>query len=96
MASINGDQITIDSKDNGQSISTGILSGFTSISAKWNDDSIAPAGALTFTVDGETGENNVMDLGAGQRTILCNTPLAFVDVAVSGLPQDAAVTLYFR
>lgn len=96
MASINGDQISIDSRDNGKTVPTGILSSFTAVSAKWNDASISPAGTLTFTVDGEAGENNVMDLGAGQRTIMCNTPLAFVDVAVTGLPAGAVVTLYLR
>ncbi len=97
MANINGNQITIDSRDNGTTISTPVMDSFTGISARWNDNSITPAGTLTFTVDGDAGEGgNVINLGAGTRAIVSNTPMAVVDVAVSGLPVGGAVTLYFR
>lgn len=91
---VNQHQVTL--KQNGV-FRTPPQSAFTSITAQWRSDSIPPAGTLTFAVDGDVGTGgNTIDLGAGQRTLNSNTPLAFVDITVSGLPAGAAVTLYFR
>ena len=97
MRTVTGDTMTITSKDNGKTKLTEGIFAFNSVTAKWKDYSITPAGTLTFTVDGDAGEGgNVIDLGTGQRIITSNTRLAFAEITVSGLPEKAAVILYFR
>lgn len=97
MTSTSGRQRTITSADNGKTVSTGSMSTISTITAQWNTPAIPPAGVLTFTVDGEAGEgDNTIDLGAGQRTLVCSAALAFVDITVTGLPEGVTVLLYFR
>lgn len=67
------------------------------IQARWNaDNAAAPAGTLTPSFDGDPGDPaGVIDLGAGNRMLLCTAPFDSVDIAVSGLPAGATVTVSF-
>ena len=70
-------------------------SGRLTISAMWESAGITPAGKAIFSVDGDPGINNLMDL-ANDRIGVCNGCPAFVDVDVQGLPDGGVFTLYFR
>ena len=76
---------------------------FSSISAMWLSEGVSPAGSLTFSVDGDPGQNS--ELGAinlsrvgqpGSRTCSSNMSFAFVDVAVAGLPSGGELLLFLR
>lgn len=76
---------------------------FSSISALWMADGVSPAGTLTFSVDGDPGQNselgviNMAYVGQpGSRTCSSNMSFAFVDVKVADLPASGQVMLYLR
>lgn len=84
-------------------IFTNDLSSFSSISAMWAAPGVAPAGSLSFSVDGDPGQSpelGSISLGQagqpGSRTCAANMELAFVDVALSGLPANGQLMLYLR
>ncbi len=66
------------------------------VTAIWATDAVPPAGTLTFSVDGDPGQNNVLDLSGGKRTMAANGFPAVVDVDVTGLPAGGTVNLLFR
>lgn len=81
----------------------GDMESFSSISAMWDGNGISPAGILSFSVDGDPGQNSelgVINLGLsgqpGCRTASSNMNFAFVDVEVAALPAGGQVMLYLR
>lgn len=72
------------------------MDGKRHFSAVWTG-SVAAAGILAFSFDGNPGDPPAtMDLGGRDNAFSWNVRVPFVDVAVSGLPANGAVTLYFR
>ena len=75
----------------------GSTSGFTSITAEWITDNVAPAGVFTFTVNGDPGNSgNSIDISTAQRCIVSNIKLPIVDMVVTGFPSGGACKLHFR
>lgn len=79
------------------------LGRFSSISAIWTGKGVNPSGTLSFSVDGDPGQNaelgviNLSQVGqTGSRTCSSNMNFAFVDVQVTGLPDSGQVMLYLR
>lgn len=75
------------------------LKPFYSASCLWTKPDITPAGVLAFTVDGDPGTGlNIIDLSntgqAGSRTKNSNFRFHFIDVTVTGLPENGSFTLY--
>lgn len=79
------------------------LESFTSMSVIWTGRDASPAGILSFSLDGDPGQNselgaiNLAQSGtAGSRTCVSNMRLAFVDAALTGLPAGGELTLFLR
>lgn len=79
------------------------MGSFSSISAMWLGEGVSPSGTLSFSVDGDPGQNSelgVINLGQvgqpGCRTCSSNMNFAFVDVEVAGMPAAGQIMLYLR
>lgn len=70
--------------------------GKTHFTAVWdNAPGVAPAGTLTFSVDGNPGDPpGIIDLAGADNSFAYNVRVPLVDVTVSGLPAGGRVLLY--
>lgn len=64
------------------------------LTVEWRSPSVSPAGILTFSIDGDPGENNVKDLSEPGRVWVTNGRPPFFDLDVSGLPPAGCFALY--
>ena len=61
---------------------------------EWTADAVSPAGTLTFSVNGDTGMNNVKDLSEDRRVWTVNGRPVYFDAELAGLPPGGSFILY--
>lgn len=70
------------------------------IGAFWKSDNITPQGILTFSVQGEPGEdqmpNGVIDFSTDKRSVSANRTIFALDIEAVNIPDGAVIQLVFN